>query len=92
MVRQWQERLFNRQYSHTPIESPDYVKLAEAYGAVGLRALKSSEVDDVIKEALSINRPVFMDFVTEGNQVVYPWVLAGKPINQVLLTNECQSE
>ena len=64
MVRQWQELFYDKNYASTPLEnSPDFVKLAEAYGAMGLRATKPSEVVPVIKKALSSKKPVIMDFV-----------------------------
>ncbi len=85
MVRQWQELFYNERYSHTNLDVvPDFIKLAEAYGAVGLRATKPSEVDDVIKEALSTDKPVFMDFVVDWKEKVYPMVPAGAPINEML--------
>ncbi|MBU0991257.1 MAG: biosynthetic-type acetolactate synthase large subunit [Proteobacteria bacterium] len=86
MVRQWQELFYERVYSATTLDhNPDFVKLAEAFGAVGLRAQKSSEVEPVLKEALSTKRPVIMDFVTEREENVYPMVPAGAPISQMLL-------
>jgi acetolactate synthase-1/2/3 large subunit len=78
MVRQWQELFFNRRYSGSILgNTPDYVKLAEAYGAVGLRAVLPSEVEGVIKEAISIKRPVLIDFVVEPEENVYPMVPVG---------------
>ncbi|MEK6560246.1 MAG: biosynthetic-type acetolactate synthase large subunit, partial [Nitrospirota bacterium] len=78
MVRQWQELFFNRHYSGSILgNTPDYVKLAEAYGAVGLRAVLPSEVEGVIKEAISIKRPVLIDFVVEPEENVYPMVPVG---------------
>ena len=85
MVRQWQELFFNERYSHTGLDvTPDFVKVAEAYGAVGLRATKPSEVVPVLKEALKIKQPVFMDFVVDWKEKVYPMVPAGAPIDQML--------
>jgi acetolactate synthase-1/2/3 large subunit len=86
MVRQWQELFYERNYACTTMDhAPDFVKLAEAYGAVGLRATKPSEVEDVIKEALSTPRPVIMDFVVEKEESVYPMVPAGAAITEMLL-------
>ncbi len=86
MVRQWQELFYNKQYSSTVMEiAPDFVKVAEAYGAVGLRATKPSEVEPVIKEALKINNTVFMDFVIAREEGVYPMVPAGKATTEMLL-------
>jgi len=86
MVRQWQELFYDRRYSHTHMSTaPDFIKLAEAYGAVGLRAFKPDEVVPVIKQALSTPRLVIMDFVVEPEECVYPMVPAGAPINKMLL-------
>lgn len=86
MVRQWQGLFYDRKYSGTCLDgSPDFVKLAEAYGAVGLRATKPSEVVPVIKKALSTPRPVFMDFVVEKEENVSPMVPAGAGITKMLL-------
>ncbi|MFA6989571.1 MAG: biosynthetic-type acetolactate synthase large subunit [Candidatus Gastranaerophilaceae bacterium] len=89
MVRQWQEKLFHKHYSNTKISSPDFVKLAEAYGAKGIRVQKDEEIDSAIIEAINTNGPVFVDFVVESFEMVYPWVLAGNPIDKVLLSNDC---
>ncbi len=88
MVRQWQEKLFNKHYSQTPITSPDYVKLAEAYGVLGMRITKEEDIDAALDKAIAYDGPVIMDFVVEPFEMVYPWVLAGKPLNEVLLSNE----
>jgi len=65
--------------------APDFVKLAEAYGAVGLRATKPSEVEPVIKEALATDNTVMMDFVISREEGVYPMVPAGKATTEMLL-------
>jgi acetolactate synthase-1/2/3 large subunit len=86
MVRQWQELFYDRRYSHTHMNTaPDFIKLAEAYGAVGLRAVKPEEVVPLIKKAFSIPRLVIMDFVVEPEECVYPMVPSGAPINKMLL-------
>lgn len=85
MVRQWQQLFYERRYSSTPMAAPDFVKLAEAYGAVGLRATKPQEVEPVIKEALNTPRPVIMDFRVEPEECVMPMVPAGKAIHEMLL-------
>jgi acetolactate synthase-1/2/3 large subunit len=86
MVRQWQQLFYDCCYSCTQvIEAPDFVRLAEAYGAVGLRATKPEEVEGILKEGLSIPRPVIMDFVVEREECVYPMVPSGKPITEMLL-------
>jgi acetolactate synthase I/II/III large subunit len=86
MVRQWQELFYDRCYSCTEMDhAPDFVKLAEAFGAVGLRATKPEEVVPVIEKALSVNKPVIMDFVVEREEGVYPMVPAGADITEMLL-------
>ncbi|MBS4759984.1 MAG: biosynthetic-type acetolactate synthase large subunit [Clostridium sp.] len=89
MVRQWQEKLFNKHYSETKISGPDFVKVAEAYGAKGFRVTKEEEIEPVMKAAIESKQPVFIDFVVEECEMVYPWVLAGNPLNKVLLSNSC---
>jgi acetolactate synthase-1/2/3 large subunit len=85
MVRQWQELFFNERYSYTHLEVvPDFVKVAEAYGVVGLRATKPSEVEPVLKEAFKIKKTVFMDFIVHWKEKVYPMVPAGAAIDQML--------
>ncbi|MBN1102041.1 MAG: biosynthetic-type acetolactate synthase large subunit [Deltaproteobacteria bacterium] len=87
MVRQWQELFYDRCYSCTDMDhAPDFVKLAEAYGAVGLRATRPDEVEAVLREGLSTPRTVIMEFVVEREECVYPMVPAGKPITDMLLT------
>lgn len=85
MVRQWQELFFNKRYSSTCLTgTPDFVKVAEAYGAVGLRAQKPADVEGVIREAIKVKRPTFMDFVCDQSEKVYPMVPAGAAINEML--------
>lgn len=86
MVRQWQEKLYNQHYSQTKISGPDFVKVAEAYGAKGIRVTKEDEIIPALKEAIEYQGPVFIDFVVEPFETVYPWVLAGKPMHEVLLS------
>ena len=85
MVRQWQQLFYGRRYSATPMTAPDFVKLADAYGAVGLRATKPEEVEPVIREALNTPRPVIMDFRVEPEECVMPMVPAGKAMHEMLL-------
>jgi acetolactate synthase-1/2/3 large subunit len=86
MVRQWQELFYEKRYACTLMDhAPDYVKLAEAYGAVGLRATKPEEVAAVLSEGLSIPQPVIMDFQVDKEESVYPMVPAGAPITEMLL-------
>jgi acetolactate synthase-1/2/3 large subunit len=86
MVRQWQEFFFDGRYACTDLNhAPDFVKLAEAYGAVGLRATRPHEVESTLKKGLSVKGPVIMDFVVEPEECVYPMVPAGAPITEMLL-------
>jgi len=86
MVRQWQELFYDKKYSATTLDvAPDFVALARAYGAVGLRATKPSEVEPVIKEALATKNLVVMDFVIDREEGVYPMVPAGKATTEMLL-------
>jgi len=86
MVRQWQELFYDKRYSHTDMTyAPDFVKLAEAYGVVGLRATKPEEVESVLKQGLSIDRPVLMDFRVSREECVYPMVNPGDSISNMSL-------
>jgi acetolactate synthase-1/2/3 large subunit len=86
MVRQWQQLFYEQQYCATCLKmAPDFVKLAEAYGAVGLRATKPSEVEQVIKEAFATPKPVVMDFVVNPEECVYPMVPAGAATTEMIL-------
>jgi acetolactate synthase-1/2/3 large subunit len=85
MVRQWQQLFYEKRYSATPMTAPDFVKLAEAYGAVGLRATKPEEVVPVIQQALDTPKPVVMDFRVEPEECVMPMVPAGKAMHEMLL-------
>lgn len=86
MVRQWQELFYNRNYSHTNMEAqPDFVKLAEAYGAEGYRISKPEELEDVLRKALSSPNPAFIDVMVEREENVYPMVPAGAALDEMLL-------
>jgi acetolactate synthase-1/2/3 large subunit len=86
MVRQWQELFYGKRYSATRMNfAPDFVKLAEAYGAVGLRATRPAEVVPVLTEGLAVRRPVIMDFVVDAEEGVYPMVPSGAPLTEMLL-------
>jgi acetolactate synthase-1/2/3 large subunit len=87
MVRQWQELFMNKRYSATPMEcAPDFVKLAEAYGAVGLRATKPNEIGPVIAEAVSVKKPVVIDFRVAREENVFPMVPAGAGLAEMILS------
>lgn len=88
MVRQWQEKIYNGHYSQTKISSPDYVKLAESYGALGIRITKEDEIIPALEKAIEFDGPVMLDFICDSSEMVYPWVLAGEPIDKVLLSEK----
>ena len=86
MVRQWQELLHGNRYSESYMDAlPDFVKLAEAFGAVGMRAEKPSEVDDVIREMIAVKRPVVADIVVDPMENCFPMIPSGAPHNEMLL-------
>ncbi|MFZ3055299.1 MAG: biosynthetic-type acetolactate synthase large subunit [Smithella sp.] len=86
MPRQWQELFYEKRYSHTDMTyAPDFVKLAEAYGVVGLRATKPEEVESVLKEGLALDKPVLMDFRVSREECVYPMVHPGDSISNMSL-------
>jgi len=88
MVRQWQQLFFNRRYSQTCMELPiDFVKLAEAYGATGLRASTPGEVEDVIRKGLETPGPVIMEFKVSREENVMPMVPAGAGLNEMVLAS-----
>ncbi|MBU2103322.1 MAG: acetolactate synthase large subunit, partial [Candidatus Omnitrophica bacterium] len=84
MVRQWQELFFNRRYSYTNITAPDFTKLAESYGAVGIRVTKKTEVRKALKRAIATDTVVFVDIRIEPEENVFPMVPAGEAINRMI--------
>jgi len=88
MVRQWQEMFYGKRYSQTHMKQAlDFVKLAEAFGAVGLRATKPEEVEDVLRKGLETPSPVMMDFQVEPEEQVYPMVSPGAGLTDMKLGN-----
>ena len=86
MVRQWQEPFYDKRYACTSMEhAPDFVKLAEAYGAQGLRASKPEDVESVLAEGLSSDKTVIMEFIVEKEEGVFPMVPVGASITEMLL-------
>jgi acetolactate synthase-1/2/3 large subunit len=86
MVRQWQELLHDKRYSHSYTDAlPDFVKLAEAYGAKGIRVESPAELDKGIQEMIDYNGPVIFDCVVDQNENVYPMIPSGKAHNEMLL-------
>ena len=90
MVRQWQEFFYASRYSHSYMDAlPDFVKMAESYGHVGMRIEKTSDVEGAIKEALALkDRTVLMDFVTDQTENVYPMIGAGKGHHEMHLSTD----
>ncbi|MDP3804822.1 MAG: thiamine pyrophosphate-dependent enzyme, partial [Candidatus Omnitrophota bacterium] len=86
MVRQWQELFYKKRYSYTCLggTSPDFVKLAESYGAAGIRVTKKSEVRPAIEKALKTDNCVFIDFHIEKEENVFPMVPVGEAINKMI--------
>ncbi|MDA8537740.1 acetolactate synthase 3 large subunit [Candidatus Pelagibacter bacterium] len=93
MVRQWQELLHEKNYSESYSEAlPDFVKLAEAYGCVGIRAKTPHDLDEKIKEMINVNRPVIFDCHVDQDENCFPMIPSGKPHNQMLLGPKDQEE
>ncbi len=93
MVRQWQELLHDKNYSESYTAAlPDFVKLAEAYGCVGIRATKPEELDDKIIEMVNTDRPVIFDCLVDKQENCFPMIPSGKPHNQMLLGPKDQKE
>ncbi len=85
MVRQWQELFFNRRYSCTRLDgAPNFVKLAEAYGAAGFLVERTEDVRPTLERALEIDKPVIIDFRVSPEENVYPMVPAGKAIDEMI--------
>ena len=86
MVRQWQELLHEKNYAESYTAAlPNFVKLAEAYGCVGIQAKTPDELDEKIKEMININQPVIFDCVVDKHENCFPMIPSGKPHNQMLL-------
>ncbi|MBQ0959714.1 acetolactate synthase 3 catalytic subunit [Ideonella sp. 4Y11] len=90
MVRQWQELIYDKRYAHSYMDAlPDFVKLAEAYGHVGIKIEKPSEVEPALKEMIRLkDRTVFLDVRTDPTENVWPMVQAGAGITEMLLGSE----
>ena len=91
MVRQWQEFFYESRYSHSYMDAlPDFVKLAEAYGHLGMRIERPADVEGALQEALGMkDRLVFLDFVTDQTENVYPMIAQGKGHHEMHLAPEC---
>ena len=90
MVRQWQEFFYGNRYAESYMDSlPDFVKLAEAYGHVGMKIEKPEDIEPALREAFAMkDRFVFMDFITDQTENVFPMVAAGKGISEMILAEE----
>ncbi|MBI4399051.1 MAG: biosynthetic-type acetolactate synthase large subunit [Candidatus Omnitrophica bacterium] len=84
MVRQWQEIFYDKRYSYSYLPGPDYVKLAESFGALGLRATKKNEVADVIRKAQEYKGPVLAHFIVKKEDNVFPMVPAGRSNSEMI--------
>ena len=84
MVRQWQQLFYDERYNETPISSPDYLKIAEAYGLKGFRVTSRDEIPSAVNSATQINGPVIVEFVVEQHDMVYPMVPAGADLNEMI--------
>ena len=84
MVRQWQELFYEARYDETPISSPDYVKLADAYGMPGYRVTERSQIPAIVEKARAYNGPTLIEFVVEAHDMVYPMVPAGAALDAML--------
>lgn len=85
MVRQWQQLFYKKRYSATDLTAnPDFVKIAEAYGAFGIRVSEKDEVEDALKKAISVDGPVILDFLVEREENVFPMVPAGARLDEVI--------
>ena len=84
MVRQWQQMFYDARYNETPISSPDYLKIAEAYGLPGFRVKERNEIHEAVKKATEIKGPSLIEFVVEQHDMVYPMVPAGADLNEMI--------
>ncbi|MEM7027055.1 MAG: acetolactate synthase 3 catalytic subunit [Pseudomonadota bacterium] len=94
MVRQWQEFFYSSRYSHSYMDAlPDFVKMAESYGHVGMRVEKTEDVEGALKEALAMkDRTVLMDVITDQTENVYPMIASGKGHHEMHLAPDNESE
>jgi acetolactate synthase I/II/III large subunit len=93
MVRQWQQLLHGNRLSHSYSEAmPDFVKLAEAYGCVGMRVIKPRDLDGAIEEMIAVKRPVLFDCRVAALENCFPMIPSGKAHNEMLLPAEANDE
>lgn len=93
MVRQWQEFFYDNRYSHSYMESlPNFVRLAESFGHVGMHIERPADVEGALREAMALkDKLVFMDFITDPTENVYPMIVAGQAHNEMLLSELCRT-
>ncbi|MEE8471403.1 MAG: thiamine pyrophosphate-dependent enzyme, partial [Dehalococcoidia bacterium] len=84
MVRQWQELFYGRRYVATPLSGPDFVKIAEAYGISAVRVTDKTQVESAIRKAMKHKGPFLIDFVVEPEENVYPMVVPGSALSQII--------
>ncbi|WP_405054372.1 biosynthetic-type acetolactate synthase large subunit [Tepidibacillus marianensis] len=84
MVRQWQEVFHDCRYSCTPMTGPDFVKLAEAYGMLGLRTARKDEVNSILQQGMEHDGPVIMEFIVEEEENVFPFVPPGASLDEMI--------
>ena len=88
MVRQWQEFFYEKRYAMSYMDAlPDFVKLAESFGHVGIKVEKPSDVESALEDAINMkNRLVFLDFITDQNENVFPMIATGAAHNKMILS------
>ena len=88
MFRQWQEFFYEKRYAMSYMDAlPDFVKLAESFGHVGIKVEKSSDVESALEDAINMkNRLVFLDFITDQNENVFPMIATGAAHNKMILS------
>ena len=84
MIRQWQELFYGKRYVASPLSSPDFVKIAEAYGISALRVKRNEEVVPAIEQAMQHDGPFLIDFVVEPGENVYPMVPPGATVSECI--------
>jgi acetolactate synthase-1/2/3 large subunit len=83
MVRQWQEMFYEKRYRQTPMFTPDFCKLAEAYGIPSRRITKREDIEEAVAFARSVDGPVLLEFMVEQEEIVYPMVPAGADLHDM---------
>jgi acetolactate synthase-1/2/3 large subunit len=83
MVRQWQELFYDKRYNATPMFTPDFCKLAEAYGIPAMRVTQRDQVEESVQFARSIDGPVLIEYMVEKEEIVYPMVAAGADLHDM---------